>query len=99
VSDLRALLDVLDEDDLDTLAQRLAPRLQRRLGTVKSIEDGWLDTRGAAVYVGLTRDALRKLTASRSVPFEQECAGGKCWFKRSELDAWRRGEWQRDRPR
>jgi excisionase family DNA binding protein len=54
--------------------------------------DGWLDMGQAAAYLGLTRNALRKYTAARTIPFEQDIPGAKCWFKRCELDAWRRGE-------
>jgi excisionase family DNA binding protein len=52
---------------------------------------GWMTTRQAAVYLGLTRAALHRLTAARAVPFEQEVPGGKCWFNSADLDAWRRG--------
>jgi excisionase family DNA binding protein len=52
--------------------------------------DGWLDAAGAAEYLGMPRTALHKLTAARSIPFEQEGAGCKLYFKRSDLDAWRR---------
>jgi hypothetical protein len=57
-------------------------------------DDGWLDLKRAAGYVGISPNALHKHTGPRTVPFAQDCPGGKCWFKRSELDAWRRGEWR-----
>lgn len=53
-------------------------------------DDGWLDTAGAAEYLGMPKTALHKLTAARIIPFEQEGAGCKLYFKRSDLDAWRR---------
>lgn len=53
-------------------------------------EDRWMGTREAAAYLGLTPNALHKLTSSRTVPFHQDVPGGKCWFLKSELDAWRR---------
>ena len=52
--------------------------------------DGWLDAAGAARYLGMPKTALHKLTAARAIPFEQESAGCKLYFKRSDLDAWRR---------
>ena len=52
--------------------------------------DGWLDAAGAARYLGIPKTALHKLTAARAIPFEQEGAGCKLYFKRSDLDAWRR---------
>jgi len=55
--------------------------------------DRWTDSKDAAAYLGIAVAALHKYTASRTVPFEQEAVGRKCWFLRSELDAWRRGEW------
>ena len=98
MSDLaRALLAEIDEDALDALVQRLAPLLREQLALTGPRDDGWLDARQAAVYVGLSSHALHKLTAQRAIPFEQDGPGCKCWFKRSELDAWRRGEWQRTR--
>lgn len=87
----RALLDVLDEDALDELAERLAPRLAGRLDGGRREPDGWMTTAQAAEYLGLSRAALHRLTASRRIPFEQALAGGKCWFRRSELDRWRQG--------
>lgn len=53
--------------------------------------DRWIGTREAAAYLGMTAAALHKLTAAKEIPFEQDCPGGKLWFKRSELDRWRRG--------
>jgi excisionase family DNA binding protein len=83
-----ALIAQLDDDALAELATKLAPFLPRRNG---SDEDRWLSTREAARYLGITTNALHKLTAARAIPFEQEAPNAKCWFRRSELDAWRRG--------
>ena len=54
-------------------------------------EAGWMTSRQAAAHLGLTLHALHRLTAARAVPFEQDTPGGKCWFNRADLDAWRRG--------
>ena len=43
----------------------------------------------AAAHIGRSRNALYKLTAARAIPFEQDCPGGKLYFKRSQLDDWR----------
>lgn len=83
-----ALLDALDDAALDRLALLLAPRLEGRL--VDRDDDRWLGARDAAAYLGLTVNALHKLTAARLIPFSQDAPGGKCWFLRSELDGWRR---------
>ena len=82
-----AVVDALDDAGLELLAERLAPYLPQP----KVHEDRWLSTADAAAYLGLTRNALHKLTAARAIPFAQDRAGGKLWFLRSELDAWRRG--------
>jgi excisionase family DNA binding protein len=83
----------LSDDELDRLADRLFARLAPRLEAREATEpERWLDTRDAAAHLGITRDALYKLTRARALPFEQERPGAKCWFKRDDLDAWRRGE-------
>ena len=51
--------------------------------------DRWMGAREAASYLGVSVHALHKLTAGRLIPFEQDGPGCRCWFKRSELDAWR----------
>jgi hypothetical protein len=84
-----AIVASLDDSALDALADLLAPKLEQRLKPAVA-DDGWLDAKRAAAYVGLSMNALHKLTAERAIPFEQEGPGCKMWFKRSELDAWRR---------
>ncbi len=50
-----ALVAELDDDALDLLAERLAPRLEARLGGQPDGEVGrWLTPTGAARYLGLT---------------------------------------------
>jgi excisionase family DNA binding protein len=83
-----ALVAQLDDDSLAELAARLAPFLPR---PEPAEGDCWLNTRQAAEYVGISPNALHKLTAARAIPFQQDRPGAKCWFRRSELDAWRRG--------
>jgi excisionase family DNA binding protein len=91
------LIDVvfaeLDDDALDHLARMLARRLSRFVAAAATATgDGWLDTKRAAEYLGISQQSLHKHTAARSIPFVQDGPGCKCWFKRSELDAWRRGD-------
>jgi excisionase family DNA binding protein len=83
-----ALIAQLDDHALADLAARLAPFLPQ---PEPADQDRWLTTRQAAEYLGITPNALHKLTAARAIPFEQDGPGAKCWFRRSELDAWRRG--------
>jgi excisionase family DNA binding protein len=91
VTDLaRLLLDSLDGDALDALAVELAPRIRARLvAEAKPPEDAWMGSSDAARYLGMTRQALYKLTSARAIPFTQDTPGGRCWFRRSELDRWR----------
>jgi hypothetical protein len=84
-----AIVGSLDDAALDALADLLAPKLERRLKPAAA-DDGWLDAKRAAAYIGLSMNALHKLTAERAIPFEQDGPGCKTWFKRSELDEWRR---------
>jgi hypothetical protein len=79
-----------DEDGLRRLAELLAPYLPIR--QLPTTPDRWMDSREAAEYAGTTRDALHKAMAAREVHFEQDVPGGKAWFKRADIDAWRRGE-------
>jgi excisionase family DNA binding protein len=84
----RALLDELGPDDLAELAVRLAPFLP---APEQPAPGGWLSTREAAAYLGISPNALHKLTAARAIRFEQAKPGAKCWFRKSDLDAWRTG--------
>ena len=84
----RALLDQLEPDDLEHLAQLLAPHLPEGDADA-SPSDGWVTTSQAALHLGISVHALHRLTAARSVPFHQHTPGGRCYFRRSELDAWR----------
>ena len=84
---------------VDELAERLTPRLADAVAdmVVERLLDHvehparWLDTREAAVHLGVTVYALDKLCAARTVPFVQDTPGGKRWFHADDLDAWRRG--------
>jgi len=86
----RAVPASLDDAALDSLADRLAPRLARRFVAVARPENEWLTARAAAKHLGISVTALHKLTSSRMIPFEQDGPGCKLWFRRAELDAWRR---------
>jgi excisionase family DNA binding protein len=95
-----ALVASLDRETLRLLAGRLSPYLPMAsdqsdddvdLDADRDPVDRWLDSRQAAAYLGMSVHAIHKLTAARTIPFEQDAPGCKCWFKRSELDRWRRG--------
>jgi excisionase family DNA binding protein len=80
----RAWVDALDDDDLRELARRLAPFLP-----AAPTSDGWMTTRQAAEYLGVSVAAMHRLTASRALRFEQDGPGCRCWFRRADLDAYR----------
>lgn len=79
-----------DEGGLRRLAELLAPYMP--VPATPAEPNRWLSTREAAEYAGTTPNALHKAMAAREVHFEQDTPGGKAWFKRSDIDAWRRGE-------
>ena len=85
-----AAIVAADDTGLRRLAELLAPYLP--VQAVPSEPDRWLSTREAAEYAGTTANALHKAMAAREVHFEQDTPGGKAWFKRADIDAWRRGE-------
>ena len=87
---MAALSIELTENVLDALAERVAARVLERLEGAQG-GDRWLDAKQAADYLGLSINALHKLTAARQLPSEQEAPGHKLWFRRSELDEWRSG--------
>jgi hypothetical protein len=68
---------------------RFAVRARPYLGEVEP--DRWLTTAEAATYLAYTENALHKRTAARAILIQQDCRGGKLYFKRSQLDAWREG--------
>ena len=72
----------------DLVAAKVIDRLARQEGAAA---DEWLDTRSASEYLGIHRDSIRRLAAERVLPAEQAGAGCKLFFRRSDLDAWRRG--------
>lgn len=74
------------EQFIEVLAERVAERLQ----AAPEVEAEWLDTRGAAVHLGIHRDTVRRLAAEQALPSEQDGPGCKLFFRRSDLDAWRR---------
>lgn len=78
-----------DEGGLRRLAELLSPYLPTP--TVPE-PDRWLTTREAAEYAGTTTNSLHRAMAAREVHFEQDVPGGRAWFKRADIDAWRRGE-------
>jgi excisionase family DNA binding protein len=83
-----AVLDALRSDDvaLDELRALISVEEPSPPDT-----DAWMTAREAATYLGFASvHPLHKLTAERSIPFAQDGPGCRLFFKRSDLDAWRR---------
>ena len=86
-----ALTEVALIDQLaDVLAAKVAAAIAQRMGSEDEHADEWFDSRHAADYLGIHRDTLRKLAAERAIPSEQDGPGCKLYFRRGDLDAWRR---------
>jgi hypothetical protein len=83
----KALLAELSNEDLDRLAELLAPRLaELRHG---ESGDGWL--RGAdaiAAHIGAPRSRVYALASAKRIPVERD--GSALIARKSELDAWLR---------
>jgi excisionase family DNA binding protein len=90
-SDAIAAASVLDAL-IDHLADRLAERLLSSDGQAQESDgdDERFDSRHAAAYLGVHRDTLRKLAAERAIPCEQDGPNCKLYFRRCDLDVWRR---------
>jgi excisionase family DNA binding protein len=90
--------DAVAANLVDALINQLADRVAERLAAAVNLspllkpngEDEWLDSRHAAEYLGVHRDTLRKLAAERAIPTEQDGPNCKLYFRRSDLDSWRR---------
>lgn len=76
-------LEIPDEL-IEVIAQRAAA-----LVPSSAVEDGWMDAREAADYLAIPLSTIHKLTAARAIPCSQDTPGGKLYFRRSALDAWR----------
>lgn len=76
---------------VDQVAEQVAAMVLERLSSNQPSNDDWLDCRHAAEYLGVHRDTLRKLAAERAIPSEQDGRGCKVYFRRRDLDTWRRG--------
>lgn len=87
-SDHNELLELL----IDQLATRVADRIACQLAEASQAPaDQWLDSSGAAEYLGISRHSVRRLAAEGSLPTEQTGANCKLYFRRTDLDSWRRG--------
>ena len=81
----------LDDDAINAIAVRIAEILRtaearRDAGDEPSSE--WMGVPGAAQYLGISQERVRKLVARRAVPYVQEGHGHRVFFSRRALDEW-----------
>lgn len=77
----------LDRDTVEALAEAVAGRVAEL--SSRREEDGWMTSAEAACHLAVPISTLRKWTAAGAVPFAQDVPGGRCYFRRSDLDRWR----------
>jgi excisionase family DNA binding protein len=77
----------LDPDTVEALAEAIVVRVEALAS--RGEEDGWMTSAEAARYLAVPISTLRKWTAAAVVPFAQDVPGGRCYFRRPELDRWR----------
>jgi len=83
--------NVLIDQLLRRLADLVVDRLTERTeASASQPVDDWMDAREAAAHLGIHRDTVRKLAAQRAIPVHQDGPGCKLYFRRDELDDWRR---------
>jgi excisionase family DNA binding protein len=85
----------LPEALLDAIAQRVADLLRAAAAADVAPISPWLDAPAACAYLGLSRDALYKLTAARAIPFRKKAGGQGLRFHRDELDGWMETQYPR----
>lgn len=78
----------LDPETIDGLASAIVVRVVELLPD--STDDPWLDSRGAAAHLAVPLSTIRAWTARGELPGFQDTLGGNYYFKRSDLDEWRR---------
>ncbi len=81
----RALIASLTPEDIEALAERLMPHL---VPPTTPSSGEWLDTAGAAEFLGVSVPQLRRLVADHGLPVHQDQAGRRLHFRRSELETW-----------
>jgi hypothetical protein len=78
-----------DPDSRREVVEALLPELRVALAAGTPAADGWLNSRGAAAYLGMAFDTFKKV--QHLVPSEQDTPGGHRYYRRADLDAWRLG--------
>jgi Helix-turn-helix domain len=82
----------LDAEERRLLAREVADLVLAELRPLAAAEDGWLDGKAAAEYLGISPAALAHLAKRGQIAYEQEAPGCKRFYRRTDLEAYRRGE-------
>lgn len=77
---------VIPDDVIEEIALRAAEIVAERLQVERQAWPEWMSVTTAARYLDVSPERLRKLQARRLLPFHQEAAGCRVFFRRSELD-------------
>jgi excisionase family DNA binding protein len=75
----------LDPKTIDAIAAAVA----KRCNPPEVESDRWMTSSEAAAYLAIPYSTFRKLTAAGRIVGEQDTVGGRLYFQRSYLDAWR----------
>jgi excisionase family DNA binding protein len=86
----------IPEQLIEQLADRILERLEQRQASIADPPASpWLTFAQACVYLGLSRNALYKLTAARAIPCRKKHGGQGLRFHRHELDQWMQSQYPR----
>jgi hypothetical protein len=75
----------------EQIAERVAQRLADRAPTAAPVVAEWLDTKGAAEYLGLAPITLELMRTQRRGPTFHKPTRSVVRYRRSELDTWLAG--------
>ena len=70
----------MTQDELDKLALTISQNLMLTQKEILTVEE-------AAIYTGLKKSQLYKLTSTKAIPHYKP-SGKNCFFKRTELEEW-----------
>jgi len=84
----------LSEEFAEQIAFRVSELLLETV-TPGSLDSPWFDVDGACAYLGLSTNALYKLSAAGAIPCRKKAGGQGLRFHRDELDSWMRQNYPR----
>jgi excisionase family DNA binding protein len=76
----------IPEDLVEAIAFRAAEIVVAKMQAEAKSWPEWMSITTAAAYLDVSVERVRKLQARRQLPFHQEAAGCRVFFRRTELD-------------